>query len=81
MCLAADDHVEITPKQWSSAGAADEPWKSRSGGAAEPLPLSTILRSTQSKQAGHKRSLPCDCLLCAKCGRALQLLFFKVTSG
>lgn len=75
------DHTRSVEEQRrSSGGAVEEPRRS-SGGAAEPPPLSTILRSTQSKQAGHKWSLPCDCPLCAKCGRALQLLFFKVTSG
>lgn len=33
MCLAADDHVEITPKQWSSAGGAEEQRRSRGGAA------------------------------------------------
>lgn len=82
-CLVAGcgDHTRAVEETWrSQRRATEEPWRSRRG-AAEPLPLSTILRGTQSRLAGHEWSSPCDCPLRAKCGRALQLLFFKVTSG
>lgn len=76
MCVAADDRVEIRPEQWSSAGAAEEPWgSSRASSSVNYSPEYTV----QTGRTQMKLSMWLSD--CAKCGRALLLLFFKVTSG